>query len=79
MSQSGENRTTQPSMLVRADEIQQQIQQLSGRDLQTLVHRNPGHPGTDLWPAGAADSESGVGNSALFGSSILICRNSFSD
>jgi diguanylate cyclase (GGDEF)-like protein len=34
MSQSGENRTTQPSMLVRADEIQQQIQQLSGRDLQ---------------------------------------------
>jgi diguanylate cyclase (GGDEF)-like protein len=34
MSQSGEDRTTQPSMLVRADEIQQQIQQLSGRDLQ---------------------------------------------
>ena len=34
MSQSGEERTTQPSMLVRADEIQQQIQQLSGRDLQ---------------------------------------------
>jgi diguanylate cyclase (GGDEF)-like protein len=34
MSQSGEDRPTQPSMLVRADEIQQQIQQLSGRDLQ---------------------------------------------
>jgi diguanylate cyclase (GGDEF)-like protein len=34
MSQSDEERTTQPSMLVRADEIQQQIQQLSGRDLQ---------------------------------------------
>lgn len=34
MPQSGEDRTTQPSMLVRADEIQQQIQQLSGRDLQ---------------------------------------------
>lgn len=34
MSQSGEERTTQPSMLVRADEIQQQIQHLSGRDLQ---------------------------------------------
>jgi len=34
MSHSGEDRTTQPSMLVRADEIQQQIQQLSGRDLQ---------------------------------------------
>jgi diguanylate cyclase (GGDEF)-like protein len=34
MSQSAEDRTTQPSMLVRADEIQQQIQQLSGRDLQ---------------------------------------------
>jgi diguanylate cyclase (GGDEF)-like protein len=34
MSQSAEDRATQPSMLVRADEIQQQIQQLSGRDLQ---------------------------------------------
>ena len=34
MLQSDEERTTQPSMLVRADEIQQQIQQLSGRDLQ---------------------------------------------
>jgi diguanylate cyclase (GGDEF)-like protein len=34
MSQSGEDRTSQPSMLERADEIQQQIQQLSGRDLQ---------------------------------------------
>jgi diguanylate cyclase (GGDEF)-like protein len=34
MSQSDEERTTPPSMLVRADEIQQQIQQLSGRDLQ---------------------------------------------
>ena len=34
MSQSGEDRASQPSMLVRADEIQQQIQQLSGRDLQ---------------------------------------------
>src|SRR5450755_2909879 len=34
MSQSGEDRTTQPSMLARADEIQQQIQQISGRDLQ---------------------------------------------
>ena len=34
MPQSGEGRTTQPTMLVRADEIQQQIQQLSGRDLQ---------------------------------------------
>jgi diguanylate cyclase (GGDEF)-like protein len=34
MSQSGEDRGSQPSMLVRADEIQQQIQQLSGRDLQ---------------------------------------------
>ena len=34
MSQSDEERTTPPSMLVRAEEIQQQIQQLSGRDLQ---------------------------------------------
>ena len=34
MSESGEERSTQPSMLVRADEIQQQIQQISGRDLQ---------------------------------------------
>jgi diguanylate cyclase (GGDEF)-like protein len=34
MTQSAEDRTTPPSMLVRADEIQQQIQQLSGRDLQ---------------------------------------------
>jgi diguanylate cyclase (GGDEF)-like protein len=34
MSQPSEDRVTQPSMLVRADEIQQQIQQLSGRDLQ---------------------------------------------
>src|SRR3984885_10361514 len=34
MSQSAEDRTVQPSMLARADEIQQQIQQLSGRDLQ---------------------------------------------
>ena len=34
MPQSGEERTTQPSMLVRADEIQHQIQKLSGRDLQ---------------------------------------------
>src|SRR5260370_17184334 len=34
MPQSDEERTTQPSMLVRADEIQQQIQQLSGRDFQ---------------------------------------------
>ncbi len=34
MSQPGEDRTMPPSMLVRADEIQQQIQQLSGRDLQ---------------------------------------------
>jgi diguanylate cyclase (GGDEF)-like protein len=34
MSQSTEDRITQPSMLVRAEEIQKQIQQLSGRDLQ---------------------------------------------
>ena len=34
MSQSGEERPLQPSMLERADEIQQQIQHLSGRDLQ---------------------------------------------
>jgi diguanylate cyclase (GGDEF)-like protein len=34
MSQPSEDRTAQPSMLVRADEIQEQIQQLSGRDLQ---------------------------------------------
>lgn len=34
MMQSNEDRSTQPSMLVRADEIQQQIQQLSGRDFQ---------------------------------------------
>ena len=34
MPQSDEERTAQPSMLVRADEIQQQIQQLSGRDFQ---------------------------------------------
>lgn len=34
MSQPSEDRNSQPSMLVRADEIQQQIQQLSGRDLQ---------------------------------------------
>jgi diguanylate cyclase (GGDEF)-like protein len=34
MSQSAEDRNAQPSMIERADEIQQQIQQLSGRDLQ---------------------------------------------
>ena len=34
MSQSKEEGTAQPSMLARAEEIQQQIQQLSGRDLQ---------------------------------------------
>src|SRR5450432_1306662 len=34
MSQSGEDRIVQPSMLVRADEIQKQIQEISGRDLQ---------------------------------------------
>jgi diguanylate cyclase (GGDEF)-like protein len=34
MSQSGEERVVQPSMLVRADEIQKQIQEISGRDLQ---------------------------------------------
>ncbi len=34
MSQSDEDRNSQPSVLVRADEIQEQIQQLSGRDLQ---------------------------------------------
>lgn len=34
MAQSMEERTAQPSMLARAEEIQQQIQQLSGRDLQ---------------------------------------------
>ncbi|MGH9504315.1 MAG: GGDEF domain-containing protein [Terriglobales bacterium] len=34
MAQPNEDRTAQPSMLVRADEIQQQIQQLSGRDFQ---------------------------------------------
>lgn len=32
--QSTEDRTNQPSMLARAEEIQKQIQQLSGRDLQ---------------------------------------------
>ncbi len=34
MSQPDDEKTTQPSMLERADEIQEQIQQLSGRDLQ---------------------------------------------
>jgi len=34
MSQPGDDKTTQPSVLTRADEIQEQIQQLSGRDLQ---------------------------------------------
>ena len=34
MPQSPEERTAPPSMLARAEEIQQQIQQLSGRDLQ---------------------------------------------
>jgi diguanylate cyclase (GGDEF)-like protein len=34
MPQSREERTVQPSMLARAEEIQRQIQQLSGRDLQ---------------------------------------------
>ena len=34
MSQANEERSTQPSMLARAEEIQQQIQHLSGRDLQ---------------------------------------------
>ncbi|MGA8309356.1 MAG: GGDEF domain-containing protein [Terriglobales bacterium] len=34
MLQSTEDRTSQPSMLARAEEIQRQIQQLSGRDLQ---------------------------------------------
>jgi diguanylate cyclase (GGDEF)-like protein len=34
MAQLKEDRNAQPSMLARAEEIQQQIQQLSGRDLQ---------------------------------------------
>lgn len=34
MPQAKEERPVQPTMLARADEIQQQIQQLSGRDLQ---------------------------------------------
>jgi diguanylate cyclase (GGDEF)-like protein len=34
MSQSSEDRVVHPSMLVRADEIQKQIQEISGRDLQ---------------------------------------------
>ena len=34
MPESNEDRITQPSMLARTDEIQQQIQQISGRDLQ---------------------------------------------
>ncbi|HVO79179.1 MAG TPA: GGDEF domain-containing protein [Terriglobales bacterium] len=34
MPQAKEEQSAQPSMLVRAEEIQQQIQQLSGRDLQ---------------------------------------------
>jgi len=34
MSQPTEDRTNQPSMLARAEEIQKQIQELSGRDLQ---------------------------------------------
>src|SRR2546427_1102235 len=34
MSQSKEEGTAQPSMLARAEDIQQQIQELSGRDLQ---------------------------------------------
>jgi diguanylate cyclase (GGDEF)-like protein len=34
MSQAREERAAQPSMLARAEEIQQQIQELSGRDLQ---------------------------------------------
>jgi diguanylate cyclase (GGDEF)-like protein len=34
MSQASEDNTTQPSMLARTEEIQEQIQQLSGRDLQ---------------------------------------------
>jgi diguanylate cyclase (GGDEF)-like protein len=34
MSQSGEDRVVHPSMLVRAEEIQKQIQEISGRDLQ---------------------------------------------
>jgi diguanylate cyclase (GGDEF)-like protein len=34
MAESGEDRAVQPSMLARADEIQKQIQEISGRDLQ---------------------------------------------
>jgi diguanylate cyclase (GGDEF)-like protein len=34
MSQASADNTTQPSMLARTEEIQEQIQQLSGRDLQ---------------------------------------------
>jgi len=34
MSETRDERTTQPSMLMRAEEIQEQIQQISGRDLQ---------------------------------------------
>ena len=34
MSETRDERSTQPSMLMRADEIQEQIQQISGRDLQ---------------------------------------------
>lgn len=34
MSETRDERHTQPSMLMRADEIQEQIQQISGRDLQ---------------------------------------------
>ena len=34
MSEPEEDKAVQPSVLIRADEIQEQIQQLSGRDLQ---------------------------------------------
>ena len=36
MAQSKQERTVQPSMLARAEDIQQQIQDLSGRDLQCV-------------------------------------------
>ena len=34
MSEPEDDKAVQPSVLIRADEIQEQIQQLSGRDLQ---------------------------------------------
>ena len=78
MLESSEDRSHQPSMLARTEEIQKQIQQLSGRDLQ-------------LWSIGilvilvltsgllALVCPIWFGPSGSCTSSTPTCRNSFLD